>query len=304
MTAASSPISRGMRPRYHSRLGIIIAKELGDFFLRTTTGWIYLAAAFLVVPAVLAFVRLMLSNVSLGAHAHDPILEDGNMRNVFPRMFGIAGILVPSLMSISPLQVESVSRSTLEPQLITAARRWELVVGRLLVFGLLSLVWATVQAAMLAVLGHVPVLIAWCPFLSYFHPTSRSLVELAIVMTLGACSVFAINNSMTLVAARLQARFLLIGMCLLGLIVWKIPSLWPVAGFIPFMNTIGGIFAVFSQLPYDARVVPVPPPTNILWNNPAFWLIAAIGSLAITAFVTSATVCSLQKGDLMAARVK
>jgi hypothetical protein len=294
MTAATKPISTAAKPRYHSRLGIILAKELGDLALRGPALPISLAVAFLVVPAALAFAGL-----TSGGAWHDPLpirslIEDGNLRTMLPTGLWLASMCLPMWAALFPGQIDS--SGALVSLLTTGVRRWEIVAGKLLAFGIVWGGFSLIQAAMLAVVPHIPGVTSLCPFLGYFHPTPGFFVELTLVLLFGGCSSYAFSSCLLLRAAARDSRFGLALFIAVELLGTYCRPLWPLLGLTPLLNVSNGLSAVFADLPYDPRVHDSARHFGAVWDHPHFWLVAVIGAIVTTVVLAALMIRALRSG--------
>ncbi len=297
MSVISQPIPTIAKSRYRSRLGIIIAKELGDIVLRRPGLGVFLRAAFLVVPMTLVCARMI-----SGVHGQDPLpsrpmFEDNTMRMQFPNELWIVSMILPMMVGLFIGQTED--RGTLEPLLVTAARRWEIIAGKQLAFGLAWFGFVLIQVAMLAVLPHISAVVSWCPFLNYFHPTMAFFVKLALVSTFGGWSGYAAFSLLSMSLRATGILLVIIVSCIFSLAGQYCSTLWPLLGFTPLINMANGLSAVFADLPYDPRIQDPAPHFGAAWDHPHFWLVAVVGAAVTTSVLAALMVRGLRSGELM-----
>jgi len=280
--------------RYHSRLGIVIAKELSDFIWGKPGLGVLIGIALFVVPIALAFTRMV-----GGGNAHYepslyPTMEDSDMRNVLSDGLWMASFFISMMGGL--LTGQNETKGTWESMLITSARRWDIVGGKLLAFGLVWSCLSIIQATTLAVLSHISAVVVLCPFLSYFHPDMAFFAKLALVLTFGGCSTYALFSYFNARPVRYTYRFAIVTFAIIELICRHWPITWPLLGFVPLMNTNNGLSAIFGALPYDRRVESPMPHFGAPWDHPGFWIVCVAGGIITTLILAALTVRNLRAG--------
>ena len=296
----ASPTPAAVKPHYHSRLGIIVAKELGDMVLAQRPFPTNLLIALLFVPVTLALSQL----ASIG-HGHvsfpmQAIFANSDLRDFFPNILWLSSMFLITTMSAVQMEI----MRTLEPLLATCTRRSEIITGKLLAFGILMFCFSLIQVAMLIIAAYTPAVYAWYPFLSYFHPSAAFFAELILVLTFGGCAACAFFLYVRIRPITSDARSAAgNNVCTFGIFVVielasaHYPALWPLLGFTPLLNINKALSQVFSQLPMDPRVLNPPPFFGAVWDHQYFWLVVVIGSAVTTLVFAALILRNLQVGE-------
>jgi hypothetical protein len=293
MTAASKPARTVASPRYHSRLGIVVARELRGFFLDSKIGWFLVAFAILIVPYAL----YMMHDVG----ALSPQNVDQDLRRSFAEHLlplGIGPILLSSIWSNQDAAMR-------EPLLVTAAKRHDLVFGRLLAAVVAWFGISLLAALELALLPQVPGLVSWRPFLGYFHPDLAFVVRLTLAWTVCGCGTFALFAYAPNIPEPSPHQYLWVIFLIPTVVaLLKLPENVYLSALIPMANTMSGVNAAFAQLPLDPRVHSRTPPLALGWNAPHLWLITVVGASISAVVLSILTVRSLDRGEILSNTAK
>jgi len=300
MGVSSKPMHRSLaKSRYHSRLGVILAKEFGDIFKRSATGWGLLVLAMLAVPAILYIFKSgdYSAPGSLGEYARSPVQSDGIMRQSFAMMLlGMAGTFGPVILPVMSMRDNA---GTLEPLLVTATRRWELFAGRVLAFGIFWMGIGIVLAAVLGAAPQIPAVVSWCPFLSYFHPNGVFALKFILIWTINGALMLTAAESVAYLNTVRSVKLFGLALSAAAMVALAVPKAWLFAAFVPIMSGLFGIQSVFNQLPYNADVH-IQRHTSLLPSeHPHFWILSIVGALTTTIVLTTLMALSRQDGGLL-----
>lgn len=293
MSVITQGIVSPRSPHYHSRLRIIIAKEIGDIFQRSFTGWILVGFALLVIPydiAQIYFTQYKMRDAI--EFSSSPFMQNMTLRSAFSTNLWIAAIFGPFMVAMTGRQKKD--DAVLEPLIATATRRRELVVGRLIAFATAWFGVACTISIMLALAPNIPLAISCCPFLGYFHPGPKFFLEFVVGWTLGGCSLFAMVD--TFVGQPIKSKpvtlaiFLIIALFLTA----RFPGNELLASLVPVQSAISGVAAAFANLPLDPRVHLPPGYINTIWHNKNIWADSVIGDVITTAALVALYARSLR----------
>ena len=278
---------------YDSRLEVVVCKELSDIILSKPALRGFLKAALLVIPIAIVFVQAI-SGSHNDLFSNAPTFLDNDIRTTFPNIIWIAAVFLSGMAGLFINQIEPVG--TLEPLLVTSVRRWEIVAGKLIAFGIAWFGFAVIQAMILAIIPYIPALVAASPFLSYFHPTATFFAEFVLVFTFGGVSAYAAFLYMLLCPRPVTSILIIIVACIGSLAGQYVTTPWPLLGFIPLMNLSNGLSAVFAGLPYDPRVQNPSPHFGASYDHPGFWIVCVAGGIITSLILGALTVRNLRAG--------
>lgn len=241
----SQPLSATNRS--HRRLDVVIAKVLGDVFIRSRFGIGLSIASLLLIPGLFAFVTAVQPGSSLS-----PAIADTLLRNLVPVFLGIALLCISGLLASVTMMGDPISR-THEPLLTSGVKRWEIAAGQFLAaLGIWS--WLTaIQLAALAVVAQWSWFQHNFPIVSYFHPTTAFLGLLGLVYLSCGAMIFGIAGTF---GANSDGRPLRIAIPMFLAMLIGSSRCWPLEPFVPYANLIRGVVKVFALLPPDGRVDP------------------------------------------------
>jgi len=296
MTTTSKSISPVVKPRYHSRLGVIVAKELGDKFQRSRRGRVIIVMALLIVPISLYLARQAAYGSS---YTTDPFMENMDMRRQLPLHLSML-ILAGTILWRKEAAGDREEAMMLEPLLATATKRWELVLGRLLAFAIAWLGVTAIITLSLATELRIPAIVAWCPFLSYFHSNVTFFAQFALAYLLYGCCTFAGWEFVMLLRNKRGSIefFAAILLMLIPLIAVILGTNWAsyLLGFGP-LNNGAPISAAFSQLPLDPRVHFRTVELANEYHKPYLWLCLVVETAITTMTLSIMTARGLDRGD-------
>lgn len=262
-----SPAPAATRPRYHSRVWVVAAKELKD------------------MVSIAAVVRIAIYTVC------------AFMTNLqgFAIMYLMAMVELTSPESLN----DAKNRQTLEPLLATGAQRRDIVFGKFLAVSLYRASSVFFGVTLLAGLMRVPllttVITAMHRTAPTFHLTFWSTVQIIIVIMFGGMEMSAVRLLYsTFRSIKSRMMFWIVGACAGALAIeGSFPAL---EASMPYLNVMNGVLTVLYQ-----QDGPSVSPWSLTHGWPQIVGEMVVASIMVTVLCLALTIRNLENGGWLEA---
>jgi hypothetical protein len=273
-------------PRYHSRIGVVIAQEMRDIFLRWS-------------PIVLFLLLVIL----ISEPVFFPWTELASIKA------SMLNLCVFSVILGSSIGRDRTER-TLEPLLATGIKRSEIIMGKFTAGAIVYVACILVQSTIGLLVANIPSVAAEHSYFTVIHPTVGLIISLMPFLILGGLGVIAVwlllftmYHKSTETGEKLSLKGYLYAVLMVVVIVAYFNNdgvkhyVWPFIAACPVFNFYQGLEVIFYQIGQSHHDSIFTHNNLIIRSNPYYLPVMYVTSPVVTVFCLMRATRNLEKGD-------